>query len=206
MKSHRSLWAFSVLILAVAAVPAFAQDASGDFQFSSAGNTYAVSLSAHGKGISAGNMTFSGPAPVVTDEEGNTVAGPASLNVKANFDCLRVAGNRAVMTGVISESNIPGYVGRRATVTVEEGGNGAPSRFAYSFTAAETPNESPSDSELVADIGSALSWYATDSERPDDKAIPMYGKKRLENCNTVSSLAAIVEEMIDVNGAVKING
>ena len=115
--------------------------ANGSFQFSADGLAKRVEFNArtHQDGTTTGQMTFSGPAEVPdqdVDGEGGAPAGGqlADVFTKVEFDCLVVEGNRAVMSGVITESTIGEHIGQRAllewvaTDAEREDDAGVPSR------------------------------------------------------------------------------
>jgi hypothetical protein len=201
MKSlSRTLCALCILALAVS-LPMSAQVASGNFTFASPEGSYAINFMAHGQGVNAGEMTFEGPAPRTTDEEGGG-PGASNLSLKVSWDCLAVNLNGAVMTGSVTSANDQSYVGRLARLSVEEG---SPSRFSYAFFRNETINENPIDAENPGDAGAMFSWTATDNERPDDKGKAMSGKQHRANCQSMTdSAAAIHDEMMTANGSISV--
>jgi hypothetical protein len=88
---------------------------------------------------------------------------------------LKVQGNRAVVAGLVKESNISAYVGRRMLLTVEDGGEGnnaAPDRYTWGQYRSTAATWVASDAELGVDPGVGLTWIATDAERTDDAGIP----------------------------------
>jgi hypothetical protein len=180
----------------------FGQNASGNFTFGSTDGSYAINFTAHGQGLNVGEMTFEGPAPRTSDEDGSG-PGAGSLSLKVTWDCLAVNLNGAVMTGSVTSANDPSYVGRLARLAVEEG---SPSRFSYAFFRNETINENPSDAEVPGDAGAQFTWYATDHERADDKGKAMSGKQHRENCQSLTaSAAAIHDDMLTANGAITVH-
>src|SRR5215475_8351492 len=79
--------------------------ANGKFQFQlEDNNTRYIEFDARLFGDKArGTMTFSDPSSVLGDGDPNNLATGAV--VTANFDCLKIEGNRAVMGGAVSQSN-----------------------------------------------------------------------------------------------------
>jgi hypothetical protein len=148
--------------------------ANGGFQFTlEDGNTRYIEFEARLQGDNAtGHMAFSDPNATVGDENSRITG----VQMRANFDCLRVEGNRAVIGGVISSSNVLTAIGRRMLLVLEDNGEGinqpAPDRLTWGIY--ETPESgwTPKDSERDDDIGASLSWLATDLERPENVGIP----------------------------------
>jgi hypothetical protein len=179
---EKSLWLVSLCFLF--AVSAFAQNngsaANGDFQFSLNGASGAIQFDARLQGNGAkGQMTFNANVEVSNEDvdgEGITSSAVSQVTATVKFDCMHVSANRAAMSGLVTSSNIPSFVGRRAVLSVEDNGEGidAPvlDRFTWGLYKQNVRNWTPSDSEVPGDNGAMLNWFATDSERPDDVAIP----------------------------------
>ena len=157
--------------------------ANGSFQFSADGLAKRVEFNArtHEDGTTTGQMTFSGPAEVPdqdVDGEGGPPAGGqlADVFTKVEFDCLVVGGNRAVMSGVVSESTVGEHIGRRALLAVEDNGEGvgaaAPDRLTWGVYRSTERGWVPVDAERPDDNGALLEWLATDAEREDDAGVP----------------------------------
>ena len=124
----------------------------------------------------AGQMSFTDPnATLVPDPDspGNSATG---ASIRASFDCLKITGNRAVMSGVIFESNVLAAIGLRVLLVVEDNGEGinAPSTDKLTWGVYQNPATGwiPKDSERDDDNGASLTWIAKDAERPDDVGIP----------------------------------
>lgn len=75
-------------------------------------------------------MTFNDPGeiPGSEDDPANSQIG---IFVKAEFDCLVIRGRDAVMSGVITESNVGAVLGYRVLLVVEDNGEGvnAPDQY-----------------------------------------------------------------------------
>ncbi|HUS11483.1 MAG TPA: hypothetical protein VMZ30_13535 [Pyrinomonadaceae bacterium] len=148
--------------------------ANGAFQFTLAdGLERSVKFNAriHDDGSSTGEMTFIDPGAL------DDAAFPhAGFFVKAGFDCLTVTENRAVMSGMVTESNVGEFIGHRVLLVVEDDGEGINAATADKLTwgVYEPVNRNwiPSDAEVPGDTGALLDWIATDFERPDDVGIP----------------------------------
>ena len=157
--------------------------ASGSFQFSVDGLTKRVEFEArtHQDGTTSGRMTFSGPAEIPdqdVDGEGGPVTGGQLVDIftKVEFDCLVVEGNRAVMSGVVSESTVGEHIGRRALLAVEDNGEGvdvaAPDKLTWGVYRSAERGWVPVDAERPGDDGALREWVATDAEREDDAGVP----------------------------------
>jgi len=105
----------------------------------------------------------------------------------ADFDCLAINKNRAVMGGEIKESSSQQYVGRRVlVVAIDNGGTIDPSktdRLTWGVYHADQKTWLQSDSERSPDEMSPLSWIATDSERLDDGGVPS-NKESIIGCQS----------------------
>ncbi|HEV8643316.1 MAG TPA: hypothetical protein VGV13_19730 [Methylomirabilota bacterium] len=129
-------------------------------------------------GAAEGRMIFIDPSAAAEsdpDGPGEAVAGAQGLLIDADFDCLVVTNNRAVMSGVIVDSNTPERIGRRILVTVEDNGRGRrspPRRLTWGIYPNQARNWTPTDGELGFDPGAGTSWLASDAEREDDVPVP----------------------------------
>ena len=92
--------------------------ASGNFQFTLEEDGQTRNLEFHARvqnnGRTVGEMTFVDPSvvPVPDPDDPTAINSPGAL-ITAKFDCLQITGNRAVMSGIISESNIAAAIGLR---------------------------------------------------------------------------------------------
>lgn len=150
---------------------------NGDFQFSLTGATGSIQFDArlHGNGA-RGQMTFNGTAEISNEDDSVAPGTPTETNVQAvvSIDCLRIDKdhpNRAAMSGVVSSSNVPELLGRRALLAVEDNGEGrksdAPDRFTWGVYRSTNITWFPTDEELPGDTGWSLSWPISDAERND---------------------------------------
>src|SRR5262245_62116631 len=114
------LFVLSVLMLASAAKGKNAQ-ANGNFDFSLGNATGAIVFDANGSdgGGADGHMsftsTFDAGAP---EDEGEGGSESTTVAFEAEFDCLRVEENRAVMSGVITSSTLPDQIGQQVILAV----------------------------------------------------------------------------------------
>ena len=127
-----------------------------------------------------GEMTYTEPSalPEVDTDSTDTASTTGGLSVKASFDCLVINGNRAVMSGVIVESNIGAALGRRVLLVVEDNEQGINAsdldKLSWGVYKPLNQNWTPADAELENDLGASLRWTATDAERLDDVGIPSH--------------------------------
>lgn len=156
--------------------------ANGSFQLSIDGQAKTIEFNARtdSDGSTKGEMTFSG----VTELSGQDVDGDGSLGssgqsefqITASFDCLKINGNRAVMSGVVTGATFGNYEGQRLLLVVEDNGEGVkapePDRFTWGIYSTVTQSWVPVDAEREDDIGASLTWIAKDAEREDDEGIP----------------------------------
>jgi hypothetical protein len=165
--------------------------ASGSFQFALEGaqpKFLEFNARQQNNGRTVGEMTFIDPnATVVVDPDAPPSAnGPATgASMRATFDCLKIAGNRAVISGVIVESNVLTAIGLRVLLVVEDNGEGinAPANDRLTWGVYQNPATgwTPKDSERDDDNGAGLTWLATDAERSDDVGIPS-NQSRIIGC------------------------
>jgi hypothetical protein len=173
-----SIAAFAMFFM----VPAvFAQSASGGFHVPTDEGSRNLEFNAktNPNGSVSGNLKFTGTVSVPDqdvdgDGTGDSSATATSLSIRVDVDCLKVVDNRAVLSGVIKESSVAAYIGRRMLLTVEDGGEGenaAPDRYTWGQYRSTATSWVASDAELESDPGVGLSWIATDAERDDDPGI-----------------------------------
>jgi len=166
--------------------------ASGNFQFSlEDGQPRYLEFNARvqNNGRTVGEMTFSDPS-VVPVGDPDATGGPTTAGalVQAKFDCLKITGNRAVMSGVISESNILSAVGLRILLVVEDNGEGvnaANDKLTWGIFQPPASGWVPKDAERDDDNGAGLKWIATDFERPDDPGVSS-DQSKIVGCQSFS--------------------
>lgn len=178
--------------------------ANGDFGFSSAGKSMQLRFDArrHSNGKIGGEIVLAGTVDLADqDVDGDNTPSPGSsvsVSMKVDVDCLNVSGNRATLTGIVTESSVNAYVGRRALLAVEDNGEGSktadPDRFTWGLYGSNAPNWVASDAELLFDPGVGLTWLATDSERNDDAGIPSH-KSGLVDCLTFPAASYSLEDV-----------
>lgn len=149
---------------------------NGDFKFALEGASGSIQYDARIQGGSGhGQITFNGSIAVPNENAdgesgGSTTVANVGMNVA--LDCVKIQGNRAAMSGVVTASNVPEYVGIRALLAVEDNGEGskapARDRFTWGVYRPSSMNWTPEDSEQTGDAGWTFTWYASDAERPDD--------------------------------------
>jgi hypothetical protein len=176
--------------------------ASGDFQFSlQDGDVRYIQFDVRTQkdGQSKGQMTFNDPAAEVGADDGTAgtlTNSPVGLFVTAEFDCLQIKGNAAVMSGVITQSNAVDAIGSRVLLVVEDNGEGinspSPDKLTWGVYKQAAQNWIPRDAEWEDDPGVGLTWLATDAERTDDVGVPS-NQSRIIGCRSfpLSSYALI---------------
>jgi len=185
MKSLSCVAVFCLLLVCVVLPPltfagADGPSATGSFQFAlEDGNPRFLEFNARAQnnGRIAGEMSFSDPnLSLVADPDASGNSPATGASIRASFDCLKIDGNRAVMSGVIFESNVLAAIGLRVLLVVEDNGEGInqPTLDNLTWGVYQNPASgwTPKDSERDDDNGATLSWLATDAERPDDVGIP----------------------------------
>jgi hypothetical protein len=178
-----SIFLFVLLSIALPSLSLAGADgpsASGSFQFTvDEGQPKYLNFNARqqNNGRTVGEMTFTDPsATPVIDPDTPSANGPTTgASVRATFDCLKIDGHRAVMSGQIVESNVLSAIGLRVLLVVEDNGEGvnaANDRLTWGVYQNPATGWTPKDAERDDDIGASLSWLATDAERSDDVGIP----------------------------------
>ena len=129
-------------------------------------------------GSTAGEMAFqdSGSAPgskATSDVDSQDASRPFFL--KANFDCLTVNGNSAVMSGNVTQASLERYLGRRVLLVVQDNGHGVEpakrDKLTWGLYRVAADNPLTTDFERTDDQG-GITWLATDAERDDDTGMP----------------------------------
>jgi hypothetical protein len=195
-------------------VPAvFAQSVNGGFHAVSGEGTRNIELNAkiNPDGSTSGDLKFSGPISVPDqdvdgDGTGDPSATATTLSLRVTIDCLKVQGNRAVVAGLVKESNISAYTGRRMLLTVEDGGEGdnaAPDRYTWGQYRSTAATWVASDAELELDPGVGLTWIATDAERTDDAGIPSTTPTGID-CRSFSLGSYALEDLPQGSGNIQV--
>jgi hypothetical protein len=167
-----------VLLCGLTTRTVFAQSASGAIHVKDdAGQTMNIEFTAQAQGASGGNgmLMFSGTA-ASSDPNQEASSQPIPLSVKIDLDCVVVKNNQAAMSGLVRESSVDAYRGRRVLLAVEDGGEGIkaePDKYTWGVYEPQAMKWFPSDSELDFDNGWKFTWIATDAERPDDRGVPI---------------------------------
>lgn len=181
-KSAACAWLFTLLLLSFVFQVVVAEDderpsATGHFQVSIDNEpTKIIDFNARvgSDGATFGDMSFTSN-PISSDSTREGEAGlkekATSFFLKANFDCLVVTGNKAVMGGSVTEASSERYLGSRILLVVQDNGHGTTPANGDKLTWGiyKTPRESglTTDNERTDDQGGGT-WLASDAERPDD--------------------------------------
>jgi hypothetical protein len=175
-----------LLLFVCLALPSFTSadndgpSANGSFEFAlEDGNPKFLEFNARqqNNGRVVGEMSFTDPnASLVGDPDASGNQSAPGASMRAQFDCLKITENRAVMSGVIVESNVLTAIGLRVLLVVEDNTEGINQPTADKLTWGVYQNPAsgwtPKDAEREDDIGASLTWLATDAERSDDPGIP----------------------------------
>lgn len=154
--------------------------ASGKFQFTLQDDqlrNLEFNARIQNNGRTVGEMTFSDQgATLVPDPDNPPTVNTPGVIITAKFDCLQITGSRAVMSGLISESNIAAALGSRVLLVVEDNGEGVniptPDKLTWGIYQNSTQSWIPKDAEREDDNGASLTWIAKDAERDDDVGVP----------------------------------
>jgi len=206
----------SVCVLLLFATTAGAQNngvsANGGFHFLVDGRTINIEFDArqHADGAIQGQISFSGEIEIPDQDVDGAGGGDGGqvldLSVRVNVDCLQVSGNQAVMSGVISDANAAGYLGKRAILAVEDGGEGSKApldKFTWGVYGTTAVNWVASDAELEVDPGVGLTWLATDAEREDDAGIPSHRDPTV-TCQSFPVGAYALQDLLHGSGNIQV--
>lgn len=185
MKRATRLFLMTLALGLLGVVPAFAQSASGGFNVVTEDGTLKIEFNArlHPSGSASGDIKFSGPlaVPAEQDVDGDgsgDVVTATTLSFKVDVDCVKVDGNRAAVSGIVKDTNVDAYFGRRIMLSVEDGGEGKnaePDRFTWGQYRETGATWVASDFELEVDPGVGLQWLAKDFDQEDtDKGITVF--------------------------------
>ena len=136
------------------------------------------SASTDSKGNTSGSLTLTDEAAISDVDDAEDPKGgdaPRGFYIKADLDTLTVDKNRALLGGIVRDSDHVTYIGRWVQLVVEDNGLNArtPDKLTWSFCRSDsTRGWVPSDAEVKDDDGAFLHWWATDAERKDDVGIP----------------------------------
>lgn len=181
MKNFRFISLFAVLCLAAVSAPLTSANNSGpssngEFSFSledGAARLVQFHARQNSDGSTKGELTYSDPTMLPDSEDG---LGANGLFAKANIDCLVINGNKAVMSGEITDASVGDYLGNRILLVVEDNGEGKKAadldKLAWGVYRVVNPTWIPQDAEVPGDEGALLEWFATDFEREDDVPVP----------------------------------
>jgi hypothetical protein len=188
-----------LLVLVSIALPAMSfagndgPSATGSFEFAlEDGQPKFLKFNARtqNNGRTVGEMTFTDPNASLSgdpDAPGTGNESAPGVSMRASFDCLKIEGNRAVMGGVIVESNVLTSIGQRVLLVVEDNGEGinipTPDKLTWGIYQNVPTGWVPKDAERDDDIGATLTWIATDAERPDDVGVPS-NQSKVVGCGT----------------------
>lgn len=163
------------------AAPAKGPSVSGTFQISSdVGLTRYLEFYAwmEKNGNTTGETVFmdqpSASDPKVVNTESSQSESATAFFAKAEFDCMVINGNKAVMSGRVTTSSLERYVGQRFVLAVQDGDNSNPPRkdkLTFGFYRETSKGWLPLDSERSEEGTGPMSWITQDSEREDDTPV-----------------------------------
>jgi hypothetical protein len=155
--------------------------ATGKFEIvNDDGPTRSIEFNARSEadGKTVGEVIFRDNEPSASNnpETATETQAPTLFFLKAEFDCLTVKDNRAVMVGSVTESSVAHYVGRRFLLVAQDNHDDAKAAVADRLTwGVYRPSQRAwvaMDSERsIEDQAGPVSWIATDSERPEDPGV-----------------------------------
>ena len=129
------------------------------------------------------------PSPQPSASSSETGAPATPFFLKAEFDCLVVKKNKAVMSGNVTESSVERYIGRLFLLVAEDNGHGAidllRDKLTWGLYRTTTKNWLPSDSERTDEESSSgpVAGFATDLERPELEGV-VANKNEVVGCQT----------------------
>ena len=184
--------------------------ATGSFQFQlEDGATRFLEFNARqqNNGRTVGEMTFSDPAVVPIGDPDSQGSGNPGALIRAKFDCLKITGNKAVMSGEIFESNVLSAIGLRVLLVVEDNGEGinvpTTDKLTWGIYQTSGAGWTPKDAERDDDNGASLNWLATDSERAEDPGVPSKQSKVI-GCQSFSLEAYTLVNIAHGGGNVQV--
>jgi hypothetical protein len=127
--------------------------------------------------------------------------------MKADFDSMTIEKNRAVISGVVSDSSYRSYIGKWIQLVIEDNDRvEVPDKLTWSFCQPEQGGWIPEDAEVPGDRGAFLSWWATDAERKDDVGIPSASiiPGNLKACRVYSLFSYDFAEILKADGTITI--
>ena len=204
MKNFRfGIWPILLLCAAFPLLADSGPSTNGSFEFAAGSGPLEFEFDARlqNNGNTNGEITLTGsvdlPDQDVDGEGTSSGGGIVEVSMTVEVDCLSVNGNRATLSGEVTDSNIGAYVGNRANMAVEDNGQGKkdPShRFTWGLYGTPDLTWVATDAELEVDTGVGLTWLATDAEREDDIGVPS-NPSTLVDCHSFPIGAYAFEEL-----------
>ena len=162
------------------------------------------------KGSATGYMIYNDEAPVIfqdVDGTGEPKDEPLPFSMKAEWSSMTIEKNRALLNGVVRDSNYPGYIGKWVQLVIEDNdGIEVPDKFVWSFCQPDPGGWIPSDAEVPGDRGAFMSWWATDAERKDDVGVasPNLIPGSLKSCRIYSLASYEFASILKGDGTIQI--
>jgi hypothetical protein len=213
LKSGICAAAAGLLLLACALPPAAdalkgGPSAEGSVRLSAGSLREGIDFSAAADedGNAAGRMTFT-EAPAAATHDADADGARPAVSFSADLDCLSVASNRAVMSGVVTQSTPEGYAGRRVVLVVVDngdgGGAGRRDKVTWGVYRRSERGWTATDAEDENDTGPGLTWTATDAEREDDAGEPS-DKVEATTCKNIAPSSFSLIELKEGEGDVRV--
>lgn len=188
-----AVFLLSIVAPALTSAESGGPGANGSYRFVMDDNlTKSVEFSASTdeRGTTTGQMSFTDEARISEqDADGNDrdPIPPAPFSMTATFDGLTIDRNRAVMSGVVTDSSHHSYIGRWVQLIVEDNGDGS-DQVNWRFCPVEPGGWVPVDAEDPRDEGAWWHWWSTDFEQREDVGIasPNVMPGQLRGCQSVS--------------------
>lgn len=166
--------------------------ASGTFEVSADGGpTRSIEFSVRlaGDGTTTGEVIFHDVASgAASGNARNDDSATKPFSLKAELDCLVIKGNKAVMSGTVSESSIEKYIGSRLLLAAHDNNNetnrSGKDRLTWGIYRSITKDWLPKDSERSDEQDIAIAWIAKDAERPEDEGVFTDKSEPLVGCRT----------------------
>lgn len=162
---------FALILALCLTKPASAQEVNGTYRFlleDNAAKTVEIEAKGDARGNATGWLTLTDEAKI---SDGETVS---DFYIQADVDELKIEKNRALVSGVVTDSSHKSYIGTWVQLVIEDNPEDSklPDNLTWSFCRPREAGWIPSDAEVEDDDGVSLRWWATDAERDDDEGIP----------------------------------
>lgn len=207
MRSMAFSRSMTILMTTLLSMPLAAGSLSGKFEYRVENGEMSVAFDAESSGSAGrGTLFFSTPLTLAGADEASPYgqAGVVDLSLVVELDCVVISERRASMSGIIRDSSVVGYQGRRMIFVVEDGGSERSDKFTWGVYEVQHVKWFPSDAERRYDEGTGAVWFATDAERQNEREIMMTGEARETDCRTFSLNAFGLRDVPVGSGEIRI--